>query len=136
MVFPIGSIILGIAVKYVTRNDQYAKFSKEDMAVGLDLVRTALMTYLVIISDRALTIGSANRMLARALADNISPAEIARLQGNYRHFRPKLPWADGSYFCFLFSCGAHRPLCENGVGYPVRNCDRSLELLYPWQWVF
>jgi hypothetical protein len=39
--FPLGSAALGVAVKYVTRNDQYAKFQKEDMFIGLELILTA-----------------------------------------------------------------------------------------------
>ena len=38
LIFPIGSAILGIAVKYVTRNDRYKSFQKEDLAVGLELM--------------------------------------------------------------------------------------------------
>jgi hypothetical protein len=42
-VFPIVSVVLGIYIKYVTRNDQFAKFSKEDIAVGFDLMRAAFL---------------------------------------------------------------------------------------------
>src|SRR6266851_4161879 len=39
--FPLGSAAFGIYVKVVTRNDRYRAFTKEDMAVGLDLMYTA-----------------------------------------------------------------------------------------------
>lgn len=50
---PIISVALGIYIKYVTRNDQFAKFSKEDIAVGFDLMRAAFLGYLILLSDKA-----------------------------------------------------------------------------------
>ena len=66
-VFPIGSAVLGIAIKHTSRNDQYAKFSKEDLAVGLELVLTACLMFVVITTDKAVDLIEANEALAAAL---------------------------------------------------------------------
>jgi hypothetical protein len=54
--FPIGSAVLGIAVKCVTRNDRYISFRKEDLAVGLELMLTAGLMFVVLTTDRALAL--------------------------------------------------------------------------------
>jgi hypothetical protein len=55
-IFPIGSAFLLVWVRYVTRNDQYRKFIKEDFAVGLDLILTACLMYLLLTTERALAL--------------------------------------------------------------------------------
>jgi len=40
---PLITILLGIFVKIVSRNDQYITFKKEDLAVGLETAVTALL---------------------------------------------------------------------------------------------
>jgi len=81
LVFPLGNIVFGVVVKYVTRNDQYSKFSKEDIAVGLDMIRTALFIYLLILSDRSAILLSASRNLEAAMGKSpLDAAEVARLQ--------------------------------------------------------
>lgn len=65
--FPIGSAVLGVAVKYVTRNDQYASFNKEDMAVGLDLILTACLIYIMQTTDRAIQLVAINTQLKTVL---------------------------------------------------------------------
>jgi hypothetical protein len=78
---PIFSVALGIYVKHVTRNDQYAKFSKEDIAVGFDLMRAALLAYLILLSDKArglILAGNSFSLAARNSAAN--PDELTRLQ--------------------------------------------------------
>jgi hypothetical protein len=67
-VFPLGGAGLGIALKYVTRNDHYPSFRKEDMAVGLDLMLTAALTFLVLTSDRAFKLVNLNKALDSELA--------------------------------------------------------------------
>lgn len=43
---PLISVCLSIFIKFVTRNDQYRGFKKEDLAVGLDLALTALLIFI------------------------------------------------------------------------------------------
>jgi hypothetical protein len=69
-IFPIGSAALGVAVRYVSRNDQYATFSKEDIAVGLQLVLTACLMLVTLTTDRALVLIQTNKALEQALAQN------------------------------------------------------------------
>jgi hypothetical protein len=67
-IFPFGSTVLGVAVKWATRNDQYSSFAKEDFAVGLDLIRTAALMFVVLTSDRAISLQIASTRLARVSA--------------------------------------------------------------------
>src|ERR1041384_3615473 len=64
-IFPVGSAILGIAIKYVTRNDQYSSFAKEDLAIGLELMRTACLMFVVLTTDKALELIKTNKEMAR-----------------------------------------------------------------------
>jgi hypothetical protein len=70
LLFPVSSALLGVGVKYVTRNDSYARFQKEDLAVGLELLLTACLMFLAITSDRSIEMSSLNRQIADALASN------------------------------------------------------------------
>lgn len=79
-IFPIGSAVLGVAVKYVTRNDQYATFKKEDLAVGLDLIRVALLMYIVLTTDWALALLSTNEELAQLAGNPVNTAQRELLQ--------------------------------------------------------
>lgn len=63
-VFPLGSVLLGAWVKFATRNDQYAKFRKEDFAVGLELFLTACLMFVVLTTDKALALVQINKTLA------------------------------------------------------------------------
>jgi len=81
--FPIGSAVLGIAVKCVTRNDQYTAFRKEDVAIGLELMLTACLMFVVLTTDRALALLEATRQLAetlKALPLDVSKAATLQLQ--------------------------------------------------------
>lgn len=69
-VLPIGTAVLGIGLKFFTRNDRYAQFRKEDLAVGLDLTLTACLMFVVLTTDRAATLIQANKRLAEVLAQN------------------------------------------------------------------
>jgi hypothetical protein len=78
---PVLSVCLGVYIKYVTRNDQYARFSKEDVAVGFDLMRAAFLTYLILLSDKARSLIEVSRSLGAVMTSarpNVS--EIQRLQ--------------------------------------------------------
>jgi hypothetical protein len=97
LLFPLASIVLGIWIKFVTRNDQYAKFKKEDIAVGLDLYRTALLMYVVLLSDRALEL--------KRLASQIQPNVIAKpdLQTQMQTISVQL--TNGSWVLLVFMLG-------------------------------
>ena len=79
-ILPIGSAMLGVGLKYVSRNDQYAKFRKEDMAVGLDLALTACLMFVVLTTDKAVQLISTNNalsvMLKQKAVDVTAFAEI------------------------------------------------------------
>lgn len=80
-VFPIGSAVLGILIKYATRNDQFAKFTKEDVAIGLDLMRTACLMFVVLTSDKAIALMNMNKRLQLALSSTpIDQESAANLQ--------------------------------------------------------
>lgn len=51
-IIPLVSAGLGMFIKYVSRSNEYAKFRKEDIAVGLELMRTVVLAYCVLMSDR------------------------------------------------------------------------------------
>jgi hypothetical protein len=99
-----GNIVFGVAVKYVTRNDQYAKFSKEDIAVGLDLIRTALFIYLLILSDRSATLLSTNRTLEAVMSRSpLDAPQIARLQATIQSASAQLSLGGWMLFA-IFLC--------------------------------
>lgn len=106
-VFPLGSALLGIAVKHVTRNDQYAKFTKEDLAVGLDLMLTACLMYVLITTDRAVALRDANAALAKVVPGNPTAASaIADLQTTSVRLSSQLTmsgWLIALFFLALWS---------------------------------
>jgi hypothetical protein len=66
-VFPLLSAGAGILLRCATRNDQYAFLKKEDTAVGPQLMLTAILTYVVLTTDRARDLVEVNRQLSDAL---------------------------------------------------------------------
>lgn len=81
-VFPVGSAALGVAVKCVTRNDRYTTFRKEDLAVGLELMLTACLMFVLLTTNRALALVEANKELSTCLkALPIDSERAAWLQG-------------------------------------------------------
>jgi hypothetical protein len=66
-VFPLGGAGIRIFFKYVSRNDQYAKFKKEDFAVGIDLMITAVLMFVVLTTERAMQLISSNLALSEIL---------------------------------------------------------------------
>ena len=80
---PIVSVALGIYIKHVTRNDKFSKFSKEDLAVGFDLMRVALLAYMILLSDKARSLIQAQNSLASVMtirSPSPNMAEIEMLQ--------------------------------------------------------
>lgn len=71
-VFPLISAIAGILLRCATRNDQYAFFKKEDMAVGPPLMLTAALTFVVVSTDQAHALVQANAALANALSAKVA----------------------------------------------------------------
>jgi hypothetical protein len=66
-ILPLLSAILGVAVKYNSRNDQYSKFKKEDLAIGLNLALTACLMFVVLTTDRTAKLLSTNKELTAIL---------------------------------------------------------------------
>ncbi len=92
--FPVGSAGFGVLVKYVSRNDKYAKFTKEDLFIGLELVLTACLMYVVLTTDRAIQLKAANENLAAALAANpFEQADAARLQATIESLSDRIDLA-------------------------------------------
>lgn len=81
LVFPLLSVGLGVAIKYVTRNDQFARFSQEDMAVGPDLVLSACLIYVVLTTNRAVSLIKSNNELLTVLSNtSVDTAKALALQ--------------------------------------------------------
>jgi hypothetical protein len=106
-IFPIGSAALGVAIRYVSRNDQYATFSKEDIAVGLQLILTACLMLVTLTTDRALVLVQANKALEQALAQNpIDTIKANHLQAQARALSNQLAtagWLIAAMFLGLWS---------------------------------
>lgn len=75
--FPAFSAASGILLKCATRNDKYAFFKKEDMAVGPQLMLTAALTYVIITTDRARELDRINDQISSALA--VKPLQTERI---------------------------------------------------------
>ncbi len=73
---PLLSAVLGCAVKYVTRNDNHTAFKKEDLAVGLDLIITACVTYSVLLAERGMRLVRAQEALATVAAAATAPDSL------------------------------------------------------------
>jgi len=85
-VFPILSAVAGVLLKCATRNDQYAFFKKEDMAVGPQLMLSAALTFVVVSTDRARALVSANAAVKDALIVRpIDTKRLITLQGQVAH---------------------------------------------------
>jgi hypothetical protein len=89
--FPFASVALGAWVKFVSRNDQYLRFKKEDIAVGLDLLRTACLMFVLLTTDHALALSSTNTALKNAVSMNpVDQVAAARLQGDVLRLSRKM----------------------------------------------
>lgn len=62
--FPIGSVLLGLWVKTVSRNDKFSTMKKEDFAIGLDLWLTAVLLFVVATSERMEVLAKLEKTLA------------------------------------------------------------------------
>ncbi len=84
LLFPIGSALLGIFVKVFTRNDKYTAFKKEDLAVGLQLMTSGCLMYVLMTTDRALQLTKLHNQLndAMKVPANLNTPVIAELQNN------------------------------------------------------
>ncbi len=86
----------GILVKCALRNDGYALFKKEDVAVGPQLMLTAALTYVVLTTERARSIVELNSELKSELEGGaVSPARLLEIQSMSRTMLDPLmtaPW--------------------------------------------
>jgi hypothetical protein len=57
---PLLTVLLGIYLKFVTRNDHHTPFKKEDLAFGLDVAITALILFITGSVNIAISAQSAN----------------------------------------------------------------------------
>lgn len=75
-IIPAVSVVLGVYVKYVSRNDQYARFRKEDIAVGLDLIRISALSYILFVADWAVELTSINSQMKDMIINAENNPEI------------------------------------------------------------
>lgn len=96
-----------MAVKHVTRNDRYAKFRKEDLAIGVDLLLTACLTFVALTSDRAVSLVEKNSELTKVLSvANPDIKRAAELQRSVAAASPRLAmagWVIAAMFLGLWS---------------------------------
>lgn len=94
VMFPAMTAIMGVAVKYVTRNDRFAQFKKEDMAIGLELILIACLMYVVLTTDRAIDLKDTNNALASVLkAIPVDQAKASALQTSANALSEKIDLA-------------------------------------------
>jgi hypothetical protein len=79
-VYPLFGAVLGVAIKYATRNDRYTTFKKDDLAVGLDLLKTAFLTLLVFSVDKSAELQKIGHLLTQAAQENYKHHTIATAQ--------------------------------------------------------
>ena len=90
-IFPAVSAIAGILLKCAARNDQYAFFKKEDMAVGPQMMLSAALTFVVVNTDRAHNLVVTNAALKQALgASTIDRTKVTALQAEAVSLSQKL----------------------------------------------
>jgi hypothetical protein len=94
-IFPLASVLLGIGIKTASRNDRYVAFRKEDIAVGLELMRTACLLFVVLTTDKALALVRLSRDLNDSLVAIPSPdmARVRTLQEQAQLLSAKLAGA-------------------------------------------
>lgn len=81
LIFPLATLVAGVAVKYVSQNDRYENFKKEDLAIGLELILTAVLMYIVLTTDRAVELVKMNEYLSEVLQSSQSnQTEIIEIQ--------------------------------------------------------
>lgn len=105
--FPLGGAVLGILVKIVTRNDRYNAFQKEDLAVGLELMLSGSLMFVVLTTDTAIKLSGFQEQLRAALsAASKNPQLIASIQQHVDILTNKLAtagWAVLAMFVALWS---------------------------------
>jgi hypothetical protein len=65
--FPLGSAALGIWMKCETRHTTKQNVSKEDFAVGIQLIQTACLTFLTLMTQSTLKLAAQQQTLSRLL---------------------------------------------------------------------
>jgi hypothetical protein len=53
LVSPVLSAVAGILIKAASRNGRYATFMRDDFAVGIPLMLTAFLSFLIMASEQA-----------------------------------------------------------------------------------
>ena len=81
LIFPLGTVIAGVAIKYVSQNDRFENFKKEDLAIGLELILTAVLMYVVLTTDRAVELVEMHNHLSDILqSSQVDATEIVKIQ--------------------------------------------------------
>jgi hypothetical protein len=89
-VFPLGSAAIGIFVKCATRSDRYRFFVKEDVAVGINLILTACLMFVVMTTGWTLGLSETNSQLAQTLKSKPpDPAKVAALMDQAQYYSSK-----------------------------------------------
>ena len=76
--FPVLSTVLGIGVKHFSRNDQYARFRKEDLAIGVELILTATLLSVVLSTNSAYELIEQNKEVDTLIAEKRTDTEEFR----------------------------------------------------------
>ena len=104
IMFPFGSAGLGIFIKIVTRNDAYNAFEKEDLAVGLDLMLSGILMYILLATDFALKLKNAQAALSIIQQNSASlQSEIITAQSLVLSFTEKLSKSGWIIFAMLIA---------------------------------
>lgn len=84
VLFPVGSFLLLVALKWVTQNDRYARFRKEDFAMGLDLMLLAVMMTALVTVGRANDVQEANAALTELASTGVTGPPLEELSAAAR----------------------------------------------------
>ncbi len=107
LIFPLGSVGIGIAIKYASISDKFDSFKKEDVAVGLELFLTAVLMYIVLTTDRVITLIGLNESLSDMLKNpSVNTTEASALQARIIDLTGKTAssgWIILGMFLFLWA---------------------------------
>lgn len=103
-IFPIGSALLSIMIKFATRNDRFTGFKKEDLAVGLELLLGGCLMVVLLTTQQAISLKSTQESLFQELAKTPTNALIVNeLQNKIQRLSGKLA-ASGWIIMLMFLC--------------------------------
>lgn len=83
VLFPLCGATFGILLKIVTRNDRYTAFKKEDLAVGLELMLSGSLMFVLLTTDAAIKLCGFQEQLNAALSTK--PQNKQLIDAIYQH---------------------------------------------------